>query len=98
MSKDIASTLSGVFGDAVLFERPNEHSSEITAVIRRDVEIVDEGGQVMIVQWLVRFAHQDLPFKPKRGDRVTRDDLVLELGRCLTDNQSSIEYEASVGS
>lgn len=96
MAKDIAGTLSGVFGDVVTFERPNLHSSQITAVLRRDVETVDEGGQVMIVQWLVRFAHVHLPFMPQRGDRVTRDGVTYELGRRLTDNQSAVEFEAQV--
>ena len=92
--KDIASTLAGVFGDAVTFMRPHEHSSEITAVIRRDVETVDENGQVALVQFAVRFAVQDVPFTPKRGDTVTEDGVTYELGRRLSDNQFSLEFEA----
>lgn len=92
--QDIASTLSGVFGGAFTFVRPHEHSSEITAVLRRDVETVDENGQIAIVQFAVRFAVQDVPFRPKRGDTVTKDGETYEIGRRLSDNQFFLEYEA----
>lgn len=94
MARSIAGTLSGVFGDSVTLERPNEHVSQITAIERRDVEIVDESGQVSMVQWLYRFAHVDLPFPLRRGDRITKGGVTFELGQRLSDNKYFVEFEA----
>lgn len=94
-AKDVAGTLSGVFGNTYTFERPNEYRSEIAAVVRHDVETVDESGQIMLIEHTVRFATKDLEFTPLRGDLVCDGSVTYTLGRRLTDNGWFIEFEAT---
>ena len=95
LAKDIAGTLSGVFGDFYTFERQNEHRSQIPAVIRRDVETVDDDGQVAVIDYVVRLAVQDVPFTPRRGDILCNSSVTYTIGRRLTDNGFSMEFEAT---
>jgi hypothetical protein len=95
IATNAAGTLAGVFGRIFTFERPNEHLSQITAIIRRDVETVDESGQVLMLERTVRFAKKDLPFTPKRNDIIESGAERYVIGRRLSDDGFSIEYEIS---
>lgn len=95
LAQDAAGTLTGVFGNVFTFERPNEFRSQITAVLRRDVETVDESGQVLLIERTIRIASKDLPFRLKRGDTVCDSETTYTIGRCLTDNGYFVEYEVT---
>ena len=95
IAQDVASTLTGVFGDLFTFERENVHRSQITAIIRRDVETVDESGQVVMVDHVARIARQDVPFLPKRGDTLCDGTTTYTLGQRIQDDNYHLEYEVT---
>jgi len=95
LAQGVAGTLSGVFGDTFTFERLNTHRSDVRAVIRRDVETVDESGQVLMLDFVVRIAHTDAPIVPQRGDTLSQGFVTYTLGRRLLDNGYAYEFEAS---
>ena len=92
----VAGTLSDVFGSRHTFERPNTHKSEISAVIRRNVETLDDSGNMVIIGRTARLARRDIPFQPRRGDRLlagTDETMIYTLGRVLFDDGYAIEFE-----
>lgn len=96
MAQDIAGTLEGVFGESsCVLKRTGEPDSEITVIFRRDVEIVDDSGQAVEIENLLKFAHINLPYTPKRGDTVTLGSVVYTLGRRISDTGYFIEMEAT---
>lgn len=91
----VASTLSDVFGVSAVFARPNQHESTLQVVIRKDAEVQDEAGQLVVIENVVSFAVPDLPFTPKRDDTVTVGTTCYTLGRRLSDNGYRMEFEAT---
>lgn len=92
----VAGTLSEVFGSRHTFERPNTHKSEISAVIRRNVETLDDSGNMVMIARTARLARGDIPFRPRRGDRLltgTDKTMIYTLGRVLFDDGYVIEVE-----
>lgn len=93
----VAGTLSDVFGSRHTFERPNTHKSEISAVIRRNVETLDDSGNMVMIARTARLARRDIPFRPRRGDRLlaagTDKTTIYTLGRVLFDDGYVIECE-----
>lgn len=95
LARGVAGALSGVFGSTFTFERANVLRDEVRAVIRRDVETVDEGGQVAMLDYVIRIAHSDAPIVPQRGDTLAQGMTIYTLGRRLLDNGYAYEFEAS---
>lgn len=96
LSKGIASTLAGVFGDPYQFERIGHFRYEgVPVIVRRNAEGVDGNGQVVMIEHLVRIAKGDAPVQPKRGDILRSEDAQYELGRLITETEGVWEFEAS---
>ena len=86
MAKSIASTLSSVFGGEVMFFRTGDPIRYPNVVIRKDVEVLDEQGQVVARIQTVRIANDDIDIVPARGDTIQDGGVTYTLGNRLTDN------------
>ncbi|MFT5766741.1 MAG: 3-polyprenyl-4-hydroxybenzoate decarboxylase [Halioglobus sp.] len=97
LAKDAASTLSGMFaGGQLWYERDGAYAFWITAVIRKDVELLDDNEQVVSRVTTVRIAHNDISIVPNRGD--TLDDqggTIYTLGKKLSDDGFFYLFEAT---
>jgi hypothetical protein len=95
MAKSIASTLSSVFGGELPFTHQGGAVGDVPVVIRRDIEVIDESGQVIGRTNTVRIAHADIAFVPARGDYVDDGAVRYTLGKRLADNKYSYLFEAT---
>lgn len=96
LAKDVSSTLSGVFGnDKLWYERAGVYAFFVQAVIRKDVELLDDNGQVVSRVTTVRIATKDIEIEPKRGDTLTADIIVYTLGKRITDDGFVYLFEAT---
>jgi len=99
LAKDVSSTLSGVFGgDKLWFERSGVYALWVQAVIRKDVELIDDHGQVVTKATTVRIARNDIEITPERLDKLTEqsgDRTVYTLGKRLSDDGYSYLFEAT---
>lgn len=95
LAKSVASTLSGVFGGTFWYTRTGQYALDVRAVIRRDVEVLDEFGQVVGRINTVRIAHNDIDFEPLRGDTVANDCDTWTLGKRLEDDGYAYVFEAT---
>ena len=95
LAREVAGTLSGVFGRTCVFERTDQFRADVPLVLRRDVEVVDESGQISRINYVARIARCDVNFDPKRGDVFVYDCVAYTLGRRLSDNGYFLEYEAT---
>jgi hypothetical protein len=91
IAASVASTLSGVFGAVRSYSR----GVEFTVVVRRDIEAIDDAGQVVGRTNTVRIAHSDIDFTPKRGDTIIYGSDTFTLGRRLADDRYAYLFEAT---
>lgn len=96
LAQSVASTLSGVFGNDVVFTHGQEPPRYIRAVVRKDVELMDDQGQVVSRTNTVRIAHKDTDVVPVRGDRIESNYLLYTLGRRLADDGYAYVFEATL--
>jgi hypothetical protein len=94
LAKDVASTLTGVFGDNLLYTS-SAFTGYVNCVIRRDVETFDDNGQVVGRVHTLRIAQKDITFVPQRGDTVEEGGTTYTIGRRISDDGYSLEYEVS---
>lgn len=95
LARGIAGTLGGVFGATCTYDRPDTFRADVPVILRRDVEVVDEQGQVSRINYVARIAHADVNFKPERGDVFVYGGCAYTLGRRISDNGYAYEYEAT---
>jgi hypothetical protein len=83
----MSAQLVGVFGNTYTFTRPGHDTFSLPAVIRRDVEMVDDFEQVVSRADTVRIAVVDiLPFgvEPERGDELADSDTKYIVGKRIS--------------
>jgi hypothetical protein len=95
LARQAAGTLQGVFGRLCVYERPGEFRADVPVTLRRDVEVVDESGQVSRINYVARINHADVDFEPKRGDQFVHNCELYTVARRLSDNGYVYEYEAT---
>lgn len=95
LAKSMASTLSGVFGDTVWYTSPGRYALEVVAVLRKDVEFLDDQGQVASRVHTLRIAHNDIDFVPERDDYVEVDCKRYTLGKRLADDGYAYLFEVT---
>lgn len=95
MAKSIASTLSSVFGGEVSYFHTGQPIQQINAVIRKDVELLDDHGQVVGRVTTLRIAHDDILNVPVRGDTVLAGAITYTLGKRLADDGFAYVFEAT---
>lgn len=96
----MASQLSDIFGSECTFTRPGAYSFSVRAVIRKDVELLDEYQQVVGRTNTVRIAHGDIDLVPERGDLIERTlpsgvCETFKLGKRIADDSYSYTFEAT---
>lgn len=100
LAGDMASQLTGIFGGSCTYTRPGAYSFPVTAVIRKDVEMLDDYQQVVSRTNTVRIARGDIDIVPERGDIITRTVSggvceTFKLGKRLADDGYSYLFEAT---
>jgi hypothetical protein len=95
IAASVASTLSGVFGAVRSYSRGVEFTVDVPVVVRRDIEAIDDAGQVVGRTNTVRIAHSDIDFTPKRGDTIIYGSDTFTLGRRLADDRYAYLFEAT---
>lgn len=95
LAKDVASTLSGVFGGTLPYTRPGVFMADVPCVLRRDVEMYDDHDQVVARVHTLRIARKDITFVPKREDFVSKGDTDYTLGKRLSDDGYSYVFEVT---
>lgn len=96
LAKSVASTLSGVFGGTFWYTREGQYALDVEAVVRRDVEVMDEFGQVVSRINTVRIAHNDIAFVPARGDTLRSGCDTWTLGKRQADDGYAYVFEATL--
>lgn len=69
--------------------------TDVMVIIDRDIEVIDESGQVMGRTNLICVNHADLPFTPSRGDTVVAGSVTYTLGKRQADDGASYLFEAT---
>lgn len=95
LARDVAGTLSGVFGNRYWYTRPGGFAFEVQAVVRRDVDVYDDYGQVVGRTNTVRIAREDIEIVPERGDTLSDGCDVWTLGKALANDGYSYVHEAT---
>ena len=95
LARGMAGQLVGVFGQTCTYDRLNTFQASVPVILRRDVEVVDEAGQVSRINYIARIAHEDVSFEPKRGDVFVYEGVAYTIGRRLLDNGFFYEYEVT---
>jgi hypothetical protein len=96
MARSVAGTLSGVFGDTARISRGQQAPWNIRAIVRKDIELLDDQGQVVTRTNTIRIAHIDTEIIPLRGDRVDFGCATYTLGRRLADDGYAYVFEATL--
>jgi hypothetical protein len=86
LAKSISSTLSGVFGGEVSYTRTGDPVRNINAVLRKDVEMLDDTGQMVARVHTLRVAYDDIDIVPQRGDTAAVGGVTYTVGRRLADD------------
>lgn len=95
IAKDVASTLTSVFGGSLLYTS-SAFTGYVNCVIRRDVETYDDNGQVVARVHTLRIAQKDITFVPQRGDTVQDAANTYTIHRRISDDAYSYEFEVTV--
>jgi len=95
LAHNISSTLSGVFGDVMSYTQEGEGTFDVSAVLRLDVETLDEQDQVSTRIHTLRIAHSDISVTPKRGDTVVYNGVTYKVGVRVADDGYSYTYEVT---
>ena len=95
LARSMASTLSGVFGGTVWYTRPGKQALDVVAVLRKDVEFLDDQGQVVSRVHTLRIAHNDIDFIPLRDDYAEVNCERYTLGKRLADDGYAYLFEVT---
>jgi hypothetical protein len=68
---------------------------DVQAIIRRDVELVDDYQQVAARTNTIRLAHKDIVIVPQRGDTLTQGSTVFTFGKLISNDGYSYVFEAT---
>jgi hypothetical protein len=69
--------------------------TEVMAVIDRDIEVLDESGQIVGRTHTVGIVRDSIAFVPVRNDLVVADSITYTLGKRLEDDGFSYLFEAT---
>lgn len=96
LAQSVSKTAGAVFGGLYKVVRPNEFQYEdVTLVVRKDQELLDDQGQAVGRTIVIRIPHKGLLFTPQRGDVVSNDCGNYTLGRRIADDGNAYEFEAT---
>ena len=95
LARSVASTLSGVFGGIYPYSPVGQSTVDVPLVLRKDVELLDDAGQVVGRADLVRIAFDDIAFTPKRDDYFVADGVTYIIGKRVADDGYAYVYEVT---
>lgn len=95
LARDVSSALSGVFGDVMSYTHDGGNPFDVPAVLRLDVETLDEQDQVVTRMHTLRIARADISVVPKRGDKVSYNGATYTVGVRVADDGYSYVYEVT---
>lgn len=93
LARGVASTVNAVFGNVYPYTKVGYFTTDIQAVLRKDIETLDEHDQVVGRTNTLRIAHEDIDFVPERGDFILDGCERYELGKRLADDGNAYLFE-----
>lgn len=93
LAKNVASTTNAVFGNVYQYTKPGYFTKDIQAVLRKDIETLDEHDQVVGRTNTLRIAHSDIDFTPERGDFIVDECDTYKLGKRHADDGNAYLFE-----